>query len=148
VSSVTVSCPGHLLICFPNRKEAPIVKDVRPGWHDEVFNGSFLHQNVYRQPAGPEVDAAWGALGINYRSVVVPVEEAEATGLRPEQVQVSQFYGGGFPANVEGLHHLHCLVGSVKTQNWRGVLTGCRIYYANPSIGTTTTTRRRRKARL
>jgi hypothetical protein len=92
--------------------EAPVVKDVQPGWHDKLFNGSFLQQNEYRQPAGPEVDAAWAALGVNYRSVVVPVEEAEATGLRPEQVQVSQLYGGGFPANVEGLHHLHCLVSS------------------------------------
>lgn len=44
------------------------------------------------------------------RSVVVPLDEAEQTGLRPEQVQISQEYGGGFPANVEGLHHLHCLV--------------------------------------
>ncbi len=24
-------------------------------------------------------------------------------------VQVQGKYGGGFPANVEGLHHLHCL---------------------------------------
>jgi hypothetical protein len=38
------------------------------------------------------------------------VDEAVETGLRPEQVQISQDYGGGFPANVEGLHHLHCLV--------------------------------------
>jgi hypothetical protein len=44
------------------------------------------------------------------RSIVVPVEEAERTGLRHDQVKVSQKYGGGFPANVEGLHHLHCLV--------------------------------------
>lgn len=30
-------------------------------------------------------------------------------GLRRDQVKISQEYGGGFPANVEGLHHLHCL---------------------------------------
>jgi hypothetical protein len=41
------------------------VKDVKPGWHDKLFNGSFLHQNEYRQQAGPEVDAAWAALGVN-----------------------------------------------------------------------------------
>jgi hypothetical protein len=72
------------------------------------------------------VDAAWSALGVGCewfsfintplltmtldRSIVVPVEEAERTGLRHDQVKVSQKYGGGFPANVEGLHHLHCLV--------------------------------------
>lgn len=44
------------------------------------------------------------------RSIVVPEGEAEKTGLRQDQVKVSQLYGGGFPANVEGLHHLHCLV--------------------------------------
>lgn len=44
---------------------APVVKDVKANWHTQQFNGSFLHQNVYRQPAGPEVDAAWNALGVN-----------------------------------------------------------------------------------
>lgn len=44
---------------------APVVRDVTPNWHVQLFNGSFLHQNVYRQSAGPEVDAAWDALGIN-----------------------------------------------------------------------------------
>jgi hypothetical protein len=29
--------------------------------------------------------------------------------LKPDQVQINPKYGGGFPANVEGLHHLHCL---------------------------------------
>jgi hypothetical protein len=46
-------------------KEAPVVKNVSPGWHDKLFNGSFLHQNEYRQPANPETDAAWEALGVN-----------------------------------------------------------------------------------
>lgn len=40
----------------------------------------------------------------------MPLDEAEETGLRDDQVQVSEEFGGGFPANVEGLHHLHCLV--------------------------------------
>ncbi|KAL6173035.1 hypothetical protein ACJQWK_02168 [Exserohilum turcicum] len=97
---------------------SPVVRDVKPNWHTQLFNGSFLHQNIYRQPAGPEVDAAWDALGINYRSVVIPEAEAERTGLRHDQVKVSQEYGGGFPANVEGLHHLHCLDLLRKTLHW------------------------------
>ncbi|RII24742.1 hypothetical protein CUC08_Gglean011754 [Alternaria sp. MG1] len=88
---------------------SPVVRDVQPNWHTQLFNGSFLHQNAFRQPAGPEVDAAWDALGVNYRSVVIAEDEAKRTGLRHDQVKVSQEYGGGFPANVEGLHHLHCL---------------------------------------
>ncbi|KAF1938481.1 hypothetical protein EJ02DRAFT_425704 [Clathrospora elynae] len=97
---------------------SPVVKEVKPNWHTKLFNGSFLHQNIYRQSAGPEVDAAWDALGVNYRSIVVPEDEAEATGLRHDQVKVSQEYGGGFPANVEGLHHLHCLDLLRKTLHW------------------------------
>lgn len=52
----------------------------------------------------------FGVLRNADRSVVVPLNESVQTGLRPEQVQISDEYGGGFPANVEGLHHLHCLV--------------------------------------
>ena len=43
------------------------------------------------------------------RSLAVPVEQATRSGLKPDQVQINPKYGGGFPANVEGLHHLHCL---------------------------------------
>jgi hypothetical protein len=43
------------------------------------------------------------------RSLVVPVEQAAKSGLKPGQVQINPKHGGGFPANVEGLHHLHCL---------------------------------------
>ncbi|KAF2006138.1 hypothetical protein P154DRAFT_422717 [Amniculicola lignicola CBS 123094] len=96
-------CMNHI------SKYSPVVRDVEPDWHTVQFNGSFLKQNIYRQPAGPEVDAAWSALGIDYRSVVIPESEAKRTGLRPDQVKINQKYGGGYPANVEGLHHLHCL---------------------------------------
>lgn len=44
------------------------------------------------------------------RSVVIPESEAERSGIRHDQVKISEEYGGGFPANVEGLHHMHCLV--------------------------------------
>jgi hypothetical protein len=43
------------------------------------------------------------------RSLAVPVEQAARSGLKRDQVQINPKYGGGFPANVEGLHHLHCL---------------------------------------
>lgn len=33
------------------------------------FNGSLLKENVYRQNAGPEVDAAWEALGVDCSSL-------------------------------------------------------------------------------
>jgi hypothetical protein len=42
--------------------------------------------------------------------VAIPPGEAEKSGLLLDQVKISEKYGGGFPANVEGLHQLHCLV--------------------------------------
>ncbi|KAJ4985943.1 tat pathway signal sequence [Stagonosporopsis vannaccii] len=97
---------------------SPVVREVRPGWHTKQFNGSFLHQSVYRQSAGPEVDAAWEALGVGFRSVVVSETEAEQSGIGRNHVKLSQDYGGGYPANVEGLHHLHCLDLLRKTLYW------------------------------
>lgn len=44
---------------------SPVTRDLDITYHIEHFNGSFLNENVYRQPAGPEVDAAWEALGVN-----------------------------------------------------------------------------------
>ena len=94
----------------------------------QEFNGSLLKENVFRQDAGPEVDAAWESLGVNCmlykhlsllvltdrditdRGVRVPAEDAEQSGIAADQVKIKEKYGGGFPANVEGLHHLHCLV--------------------------------------
>ncbi|KAF2280525.1 uncharacterized protein EI97DRAFT_368898 [Westerdykella ornata] len=97
---------------------APLVNEVKPNWRTIQYNGSFFHESIYRQPPSPEVDEAWSALGIDYRSVVVPESEAAKTGLRPDQVKVSQLYGGGYPANVEGLHHLHCLNLLRKALKW------------------------------
>jgi hypothetical protein len=45
--------------------KAPIQKEVDNSYHMVRFNGSFLKENTFRQPAGPEVDAAWESLGIN-----------------------------------------------------------------------------------
>lgn len=44
------------------------------------------------------------------RPSIVPEAYAELSGIRSSHVKVSPEYGVGFIANVEGLHHLHCLV--------------------------------------
>lgn len=44
------------------------------------------------------------------RAGVISVEEGLRSGLTTAHVQRSAKYGGGFFVNVEGLHHLHCLV--------------------------------------
>jgi hypothetical protein len=42
--------------------------DVKIKYGKVQFNGSLLMENVYRQNAGPEVDAAWEALGVDCES--------------------------------------------------------------------------------
>jgi hypothetical protein len=54
------------------------------------------------------------------RAARIPVEEAARSGLAPDQVKIKEKYGGGYPANVEGLHHLHCLVCLGLGMNWIG----------------------------
>jgi hypothetical protein len=49
------------LTCLP----APVMKDVDMSYKLVRFNGSLLKENVFRQDAGPEVDAAWLSLGVD-----------------------------------------------------------------------------------
>jgi hypothetical protein len=83
-----------------------------------LFNGSFLKLNAFRQDAGPEVDAAWKSLGADFSAVRIPESEAAKSNIRADQVKIKEKYGGGFPANVEGLHHLHCLNLLRKSLPW------------------------------
>ncbi|KAH8432921.1 oxidase ustYa family protein [Aspergillus melleus] len=88
---------------------SPLFNDVDIKYHVEEFNGEFINQNIYRQDASPEVDAAWEALGTDYRPLRVPPEDGEKSGISSDHVKINDEYGGGYPANLEGLHHLHCL---------------------------------------
>lgn len=109
---------------------APIMKDVGIQYEEVRFNGSLFLFNAYRMDAGPEVDAAWKSLGVDCKWVDfsgwkcisnvppdhaarVPAKEAQRSGLAVDQVKIKEEYGGGYPAHVEGLHHLHCLVSVV-----------------------------------
>ncbi|KAF1977359.1 hypothetical protein BU23DRAFT_659618, partial [Bimuria novae-zelandiae CBS 107.79] len=97
---------------------APIVDDVGVHYTHTRFNGSLLQSNVFRQDAGPEVDAAWASLGVDYSAARVPTGKAAKSGLAPDQVKIKEQYGGGYPAHVEGLHHLHCLNLLRKSLAW------------------------------
>jgi hypothetical protein len=97
-------CAAHTV-----QYEPPLLSDVSIKYAPVDYNGSFLKENIYRRDASPEVDAAWEALGVNYRGIRVPEEQAAAAGISKGHVKINEKYGGGYPANVEGLHHLHCL---------------------------------------
>jgi len=90
-------------------KWSPVLRDVPIRYTLQSFNGSFMDEDVYRMEGSPEVDAAWEALGVDYRAGVISVQDGLASGLKSSFVQRSDKYGGGFLVNVEGMHHLHCL---------------------------------------
>ncbi|TDZ13809.1 Oxidase ustYa [Colletotrichum orbiculare MAFF 240422] len=88
---------------------SPVLKDVDVKYDWKHFNGSFLQEDVYRQAGSPEVDAAWEALGVDYRAGVISIEDGLKSGLDMSFAQRSEKHGAGFFVNVEGMHHLHCL---------------------------------------
>jgi hypothetical protein len=88
---------------------APILASLPLKYTSQTFNGSLLAPTIFRAPFGPEVDEAWDSLGVNYRPLSIPPNLAHKSGLTKDQVKINRKYGGGFPGNVEGLHHLHCL---------------------------------------
>jgi hypothetical protein len=45
-------------------KWSPVIDEVPVKFHTEQFNGTFVHENIYRQGASPEVDNAWDELGV------------------------------------------------------------------------------------
>ncbi|KAK3935324.1 hypothetical protein QBC46DRAFT_422863 [Diplogelasinospora grovesii] len=92
---------------------SPVLRDAKVKYAFTSFNGSFLQQDIYRLPGSVEVDAAWEALGVDYRAGVISTDEGLKSGLTPAHVQRADKYGGGFFVNVEGLHHLHCLESTV-----------------------------------
>jgi hypothetical protein len=114
-----------------------LLKEVKIKYEFRSFNGSFMQEEIYRRPAAPEVDAAWEALGVDCQFVfddagmasileltcmadsagVISADQGLASGLTPAHVQRAVQYGGGFFVNVEGMHHLHCLVRSRPSDN-------------------------------
>ncbi|PNH38428.1 hypothetical protein VD0004_g8398 [Verticillium dahliae] len=102
-SRLDASCAAH------TTQWSPVLRDIDVTYSTKYFNGSFLKENIYRQKGSPEVDAAWEALGVDYRPGVISIEDGLASGLDMSFVQRNPKYGAGFFVNVEGMHHLHCL---------------------------------------
>lgn len=113
---------------------SPLLREVQVRYNWQHFNGTFLEEDVYRREGSPEVDAAWEALGVDCESTtaanlpspwddmcanrggiadragVISIEDGLKSGMDMSFVRRSEKYGAGFFVNVEGMHHLHCLV--------------------------------------
>ncbi|OAP65240.1 hypothetical protein AYL99_01212 [Fonsecaea erecta] len=89
---------------------SPVEQDVDIHYNSRRFNASFYTESIYRQPASPEVDAAWEELGTELKGIVLSVDEAKKSGLELDRVMVGEDYGGpGYVAFVEVTHQIHCL---------------------------------------
>ena len=66
---------------------APILDEVHVEYSEVRFNGSLLRSNVFRQHAGPEVDAAWKSLGADCRSTCLLSPSLNVTNRTSQTVQ-------------------------------------------------------------
>ena len=77
------------------------------------------------------------------RAGVISKEDGLRSGLDDSFVQRADKYGGGFLVNVEGMHHLHCLVSTSMCPFMRMELTlRLRISSGKPCTSIMTDTRR------
>lgn len=89
-------------------------------------NGSFERETIYRQAAGPDVDAAWHELtGAPPPLVAVPVSQAQRYGLESWQAKLDPSTPGlehatepHLIAGVEVFHQLHCVDLLRKGSHW------------------------------
>ncbi|KAK5700588.1 hypothetical protein LTR97_005105 [Elasticomyces elasticus] len=82
-----------------SQSRPPLLDKTRMTYSTVDFNGTFAKQNIYRQAPSPEVDAAWEALGTDYRPLIIKEgQEAFNAGLKPGyHIKRSPELGGGFP---------------------------------------------------
>ncbi|PVH95584.1 hypothetical protein DM02DRAFT_473460, partial [Periconia macrospinosa] len=72
------------------------------------FNGTLDAPSEFRGPPSAAVDAAWGRLD-DFGSVALSEEEFLKAGGTLENSKMPDELGGGYMADVEILHQMHCL---------------------------------------
>jgi hypothetical protein len=65
--------------------------------------------------------------------MVLPVQVGVESGLTKDHVQRKKKYGGGYLVNVEGLHHLHCLVCPCPVHRFTLLGSDKSIYVKEPT---------------
>ncbi|KAG1842875.1 hypothetical protein DFJ58DRAFT_805530 [Suillus subalutaceus] len=81
------------------------------------FNGTLDAPSIYRGSPSPEIDAAWDR--ISPRLVRMTLEQLLRTGEKPSpaMARYPDEYGGGYMANVEVIHQLHC-INMLRRASW------------------------------
>ncbi|KAF2424211.1 hypothetical protein EJ08DRAFT_700807 [Tothia fuscella] len=105
---------------YTEQYSSPILDAIDITYSSIPFDGNFSHRSVYAElnVHSNEVDEAWTALGADLRGVVIPEDKGERFGLSQSQVKIDIAEGGGFVANIEAMHHVHCLNVLRQTSVW------------------------------
>jgi hypothetical protein len=65
-AGVSLGPANSEMMCGANLNvSGPVEADVDVHYSSVRFNGSFYRESIYRQAPSPEVDAAWGDLGVD-----------------------------------------------------------------------------------
>jgi hypothetical protein len=73
------------------------------------------------------------------RGIRIPTDDAAEADITKDQVKIQEKYGGGYVANVEGLHHLQCLVITFIC-SFDSIITNTNNRISSASLYTTTMT--------
>lgn len=95
-----------------------VIKPLQPP-QTVTFESTIRNTSVYRSGASEEVDEAWKALGVEFKYSVLSPEDAIRASISPDHVSLPEnsfrteagvnVTEGGYVANVEVMHQLHCL---------------------------------------
>uniref|UniRef100_A0A0D2YIB3 Tat pathway signal sequence n=1 Tax=Fusarium oxysporum (strain Fo5176) TaxID=660025 RepID=A0A0D2YIB3_FUSOF len=87
-------------ICTAHTSQwSPLLDNIAIKYKMQPFDGNFMRENIFRGNASPEVDAAWEALGVDYRPGVISYKDGLSSGLDDSFVQRAPQHGGGFIVN-------------------------------------------------
>jgi hypothetical protein len=65
IKHVALPCTCDSCHPYQANRVAPVIQEVEIEFETVSFNGSLFKKNAFRQDAGPQVDAAWEALGVD-----------------------------------------------------------------------------------
>ncbi|KIM94343.1 hypothetical protein OIDMADRAFT_184418 [Oidiodendron maius Zn] len=87
---------------------SPILDSIRISYKTVVFDATLFGNSIYRQDASEEVHNAWQDLGL-LTTHIIPEEDVKRVGFSTGMVKRRAADGGGFVAQMEVFHQLHCL---------------------------------------
>ncbi|PLB49953.1 hypothetical protein P170DRAFT_435237 [Aspergillus steynii IBT 23096] len=107
-SSLLIFSKSDYLCMQRNAIWSPVWEDVSTAYTHTRFNGTLDAPSQYRGPPSSAVDEAWSELD-NVGSVALDEETFLRAGGTKENARMPDDLGGGYMADIEVLHQMHCL---------------------------------------